>query len=70
MIVASFLLASWLGCVMAASPWSDRVGRRIWIIVGAIVQVVGTVVSTAAYSAGQLIAGRIIIVSSIYDLPS
>ncbi|PSN69120.1 sugar transporter-like protein, partial [Corynespora cassiicola Philippines] len=61
MIVASFLLASWLGCVMAASPWSDRVGRRIWIIVGAIVQVVGTVVSTAAYSAGQLIAGRIII---------
>ncbi|KAF2260887.1 sugar transporter-like protein [Lojkania enalia] len=61
MIVASFLLASWLGCVMAASPWSDRIGRKIWVCVGAFIQIIGTVISTSAYSTGQLIAGRVLI---------
>ncbi|KAF2015784.1 sugar transporter-like protein [Aaosphaeria arxii CBS 175.79] len=61
MIVASFLLASWLGCCIAASPWSDRQGRRVWVMVGAALQIVGTVVSCTAYSTGQLIAGRVLI---------
>jgi sugar porter (SP) family MFS transporter len=61
MIVASFLLASWLGCVMAALPWSDRFGRRVWIMTGASIQVLGTIISTSAYSTGQLIAGRVLI---------
>lgn len=61
MIVASFLLASWLGCVIAASPWSDRIGRRVWVMAGSSVQVIGTIISAAAYSPGQLIAGRVLI---------
>lgn len=61
MIVASFLLASWLGCVTAASPWSDRVGRRIWVMAGAAVQIIGTIISASSYSVGQLIAGRVLI---------
>ncbi|PGH07084.1 hypothetical protein AJ79_06362 [Helicocarpus griseus UAMH5409] len=61
MIVAAFLLASWLGCCIVASPWSDRVGRRVWVLLGAFIQIVGTVISTASYSSGQMIAGRVII---------
>jgi MFS family permease len=64
MIVAVFLLASWLGCVIAASPWSDRLGRRIWMMLGAAIQIVGTAICASAYSSGQLIGGRIIIVGS------
>lgn len=62
MMVAAFLLASWLGCVIVALPWSDRIGRRIWIMSGAAIQIVGTIVVASSYSYGQLIAGRIIIV--------
>jgi MFS family permease len=62
MIVASFLLASWLGCCIAASPWSDRIGRRIWVMLGAAIQIVGTLIAASAYSTGQLIAGRVLIV--------
>ncbi|KAF2876441.1 sugar transporter-like protein [Massariosphaeria phaeospora] len=61
MIVASFLLASWLGCCIAASPWSDRIGRRVWVMLGALIQVFGTIIATASYSTGQLIAGRVLI---------
>ncbi|KAH8591656.1 major facilitator superfamily domain-containing protein [Bisporella sp. PMI_857] len=35
MIAAAFLLASWLGCVITASPWSDRIGRRTIICASA-----------------------------------
>ncbi|KAL2214964.1 general substrate transporter [Thermoascus aurantiacus ATCC 26904] len=61
MIVASFLLASWLGCCIVAMPWSSRLGRRHWIMLGSLVQIIGTVVSVTSYSYGQLIAGRVII---------
>ena len=47
---------------MAASPWSDRIGRRVWVMAGAAVQILGTVISCSAYSTGQLIAGRVLIV--------
>jgi MFS family permease len=63
MIVASFLLASWLGCCIVASPWSDRIGRRIWILAGNAIQIVGTIICVASYSPGQMIAGRVVIVS-------
>ena len=63
MIVAAFLLASWLGCCITATPWSDRMGRRFWMLLGAVTQIVGTVICASSYSSGQLIAGRVIIVS-------
>ncbi|KAH8819385.1 general substrate transporter [Xylogone sp. PMI_703] len=61
MIVASFLLASWLGCCFASTPWSDRLGRRTWIMLGAVVQIIGTIICVSAYSYGQMIAGRVVI---------
>lgn len=64
MIVASFLLASWFGCCIAASPWSDRIGRRIWIMMGNVIQIIGTIVCVTSFSPGQMIAGRVIIVGS------
>jgi len=44
-------------------------GRRFWILLGAFTQIVGTVVCTTSYSTGQMIAGRLIIVSSQLMLP-
>ncbi|KAF2475032.1 sugar transporter-like protein [Lindgomyces ingoldianus] len=49
MVVASFLLASWLGCCITASPGS------------AAIQIVGTIISTSTYSTSQLIACRVLI---------
>lgn len=68
MIVASFLLASWLGCVFASTPWSDKLGRRTWVLMGAVIQIIGTIICCSSYSYGQLIAGRVIIVSLKYIL--
>jgi MFS family permease len=65
MIVAAFLLASWLGCCITASPWSDNMGRRFWILLGAFTQIVGSIISVSSYSSGQLIAGRVVIVSPL-----
>ena len=65
MIVAAFLLASWLGCCITASPWSDKMGRRFWILLGAFTQIVGTVICASSYSYGQMIAGRVVIVSTL-----
>jgi MFS family permease len=62
MIVAAFLLASWLGCCIVALPWSEKVGRRIWIILGNAIQIVGTIICAASYSPGQMIGGRVVIV--------
>jgi hypothetical protein len=66
MIVAAFLLASWLGCCITASPWSDKMGRRFWILLGACTQIVGTIISVSSHSSGQLIAGRVVIVSAFH----
>lgn len=63
MIVAAFLLASWFGCCIVSSPWSHRVGRRQWIMLGGLVQIIGTIISVSSYSYGQLTAGRVVIVS-------
>jgi predicted MFS family arabinose efflux permease len=41
-------------------------GRRFWIILGAFIQIVGTVISVSSYSYGQLIAGRVVIVSAVF----
>ncbi len=40
-------------------------GRRMWILIGNLVSVVGSVISACSYSPGQLIGGRIIVVSLI-----
>jgi len=62
MIASTFLLASWLGCIIIAA-FGMMMGRRSWIIVGNIVQIIGTIISATSFSYGQLIAGRVFIVS-------
>jgi len=62
MIASTFLLASWLGCIIVAA-FGMAMGRRSWIILGNIVQIVGTIISASSFSYGQLIAGRVFIVS-------
>jgi MFS family permease len=62
MITSVFLLASWLGCMIIAA-FGMLLGRRTWILIGCGVQVVGTIISASSYSSGQLIAGRVLIVS-------
>lgn len=66
MLVASFLLASWLGCCIVAAPWSSKLGRRHWIMLGSFIQIIGTIISVSSYSYGQLTAGRVIIVSFLH----
>ena len=63
MITSVFLLASWLGCVVI-SCFGMQMGRKSWIIAGEIVQMIGTIISATSYSYGQLIAGRVLIVSA------
>ncbi len=53
MITSSFLLASWFGC-MIITFFGIRLGRRTWILVGNVVELVGTVISASSYSYGQL----------------
>ena len=69
MITSIFSLGSLVGCLITS--WlGPRWGRRTWILVGNAINVVGTIISTASFSSGQLIAGRIVVVSlscSVYD---
>jgi len=61
MITPVFLLASWLGCIIA-SFFGMFIGRRAWIILGCGTQITGTIISASSYSYGQMIAGRVLIV--------
>ncbi|MCJ1473092.1 hypothetical protein MMC13_001742 [Lambiella insularis] len=60
MIASTFLLASWLGCIIIA-VFGMMMGRRTWIIIGNVVQIFGTIISASSFSYGQLIAGRVFI---------
>ncbi|KAF2458811.1 sugar transporter-like protein [Lineolata rhizophorae] len=60
MITSVFLLASWLGCIII-SLFGMKLGRRVWIIIGAVLQILGSIICVASYGYGQLIAGRVVI---------
>lgn len=54
MIVTSiFLLASWLGC-MIMTFFGMSMGRRTWILVGNVIQTIGTILAATSFSYGQL----------------
>lgn len=38
-------------------------GRRTWILLGNVLEIIGTIISVTSYGPGQLIAGRVLIVS-------
>ncbi|MCJ1414246.1 hypothetical protein MMC32_000572 [Xylographa parallela] len=60
MIASTFLLASWFGCIIVAT-FGMLLGRRTWIIIGNLIQILGTIISASSFSYGQLIAGRVFI---------
>ena len=38
-------------------------GRKTWIVLGNMIEIVGTIISVTSYEPGQLIVGRVLIVS-------
>lgn len=62
MIASVFLLASWLGCIIVSIA-GMMMGRRMWTIAGSITQILGSIVSVSNFGYGQLIAGRVLVVS-------
>lgn len=46
---------------MIISAFGLFLGRRTWIILGNVVEIVGTIVSASSFSYGQLLAGRVLI---------
>lgn len=62
MITSVFVLASVLGALVAAN-FGMNYGRRTWILLGNFVEMIGTLISVTSYGSGQLIAGRVIVVS-------
>lgn len=60
MITSVFLLGSWLGCILM-SIFGMTQGRKMWLIYGNVLSVIGTIISATSYGYGQLIAGRLIL---------
>ncbi|KAJ5518216.1 General substrate transporter [Penicillium expansum] len=58
-IVALFNIGCLIGCVISAF-FGNRLGRKNAITLGCVIMVIGGAVQASTYSAGQLIAGRII----------
>lgn len=53
MITSTFLLASWLGC-MIISTFGMRMGRKTWVLIGNVIEIMGTIICAASYSYGQM----------------
>lgn len=58
-IVALFNIGCLVGCIVSAI-FGNQLGRKNAIILGCVIMVIGGAVQASTYSAGQLIAGRII----------
>lgn len=58
-IVALFNIGCLMGCVISAF-FGNRLGRKNAITLGCVIMVIGGAIQASTYSAGQLIAGRII----------
>ncbi|KIW76457.1 hypothetical protein Z517_11203 [Fonsecaea pedrosoi CBS 271.37] len=58
-IAALYDIGCLVGCLVAAI-WGNKMGRRSTIFWGCSIMVVGAIIQTTTYSAGQLIAGRLI----------
>ena len=64
MVTSTFLLASWLGCMIIAS-FGMKIGRRDWILLGNVVEIIGSIISASSYSYGQL--GKYSLVLGVID---
>lgn len=58
-IVALYNIGCLAGCVVSAI-WGNVLGRKRSILVGCVIMVIGAIIQTSAFGAGQMIAGRLI----------
>jgi MFS family permease len=64
-VVSAVLVGAMFGAY-AAAPVSESKGRRITILVGGVVFVLGAAIMWGAVHIGMLIAGRFVVSSIIY----
>lgn len=63
MISSAFILGAWLGSSLLIFSFGNSLGRRTWLLIGNAVGIIGTLIVVTSFSIGQMIAGRILLVS-------
>lgn len=63
MISSAFILGAWLGSSLLIFLFGNSLGRRTWLLIGNAVGIIGTLIVVTSFSIGQMIAGRILLVS-------
>ncbi len=63
MISSAFILGAWLGSSLLIFSFGSSLGRRTWLLIGNAIGVIGTLIAVTSFSTGQMIAGRILLVS-------
>ncbi len=67
MISSVLILGSLVGTLVSAT-FGMAYGRRTWVQMGNVLEIIGALISATSYSSGQMIAGRVITVSPKPDL--
>lgn len=62
MISSVLILGSLLGTLVAAT-FGMAYGRRTWVQMGNVLEIIGALISATSYGPGQMIAGRVITVA-------
>ena len=65
MISSAFILGAWLGSSLLIFSFGDSLGRRTWLLIGNAIGIIGTLIAVTSFSTGQMIAGRILLVSLV-----
>ena len=63
MISSAFVLGAWLGSFLLIFMFGLSLGRRTWLLIGNIIGIMGTLIVVTSFSTGQMIAGRVLLVS-------
>lgn len=63
MISSAFVLGAWLGSSLLIFVFGFSLGRRTWLLIGNVVGITGTLIAVTSFSTGQMIAGRVLLVS-------
>ncbi|CAD6587944.1 MAG: hypothetical protein ASARMPRED_003285 [Alectoria sarmentosa] len=63
MISSAFILGAWLGSSLVIFVFGISLGRRTWLLIGNVVGIIGTLIAVTSFSTGQMIAGRVLLVS-------
>ena len=63
MISSAFILGAWLGSFLLIFMFGLSLGRRTWLLIGNVIGIMGTLIAVTSFSTGQMIAGRVLLVS-------